>query len=164
LFHRCVDGIRSLAAEYNIRSEGRAYIKASTAASYSAIESQVPSIKALCKKLLADLIVSGPDAPESLIPKGCAIFVISADVAVMLDVATGISDIDAEITKVHSKLQKSQGVIVKQKELLEREGFTENVSEVARSAEEKRLTDAEAAAENYRRTLEEFEKIKLGTD
>ncbi|OJJ50773.1 hypothetical protein ASPZODRAFT_126710 [Penicilliopsis zonata CBS 506.65] len=154
----CAQGIRSLASEFNIRSNGRAFVKTSTPESFASIEPQMAAIKALSGKAISELTALGP---ESAAPKGCAIFVISADIVVMVDAAAGITDIKAEITKLRSKLQKSHGVIDKQKELLAREGFEEKVSEVVRSAEIKKLADAEAATENYKRTIEEFEKMSL---
>jgi valyl-tRNA synthetase len=114
----------------------------------------------LCKKVLADLSILGPDAAT---PNGCAVFVIAADVVVLVDIAGAITDIDSEIKKLHTKLQKSQGAVEKQKELMNREGFADKVSEVVIATEQKKLADAEAAIENYNRTLEQFEKMKIGS-
>ncbi|OXV05687.1 hypothetical protein Egran_06547 [Elaphomyces granulatus] len=158
---RCVQGIRSLVSEFNVRTNGCAFIKTSTADSYASVEPQMPAIKALCKKAISELKVIGPDAVGSSIPKGCAIFVISADIVVMVEVVASITDIDAEIIKLRSKLQKSRGTIERQQELMAHEGFEEKVSDVVRSAEKKKLADAEAATENYERTIEEFEKLSL---
>jgi valyl-tRNA synthetase len=149
-----------LIAEFNVRSNGRAFIKASTASSQASIEPQAPGIKALSGKAISELKVLGP---EDAAPRGCAVFVISADIVAMVDVAAGITDINAEISKLRKKLQKSQTTIEKQNEVLTREGFEEKVSEVVRSAEKQKLADAEAATENYKRTIEEFEKLSLGS-
>ncbi|KAJ9263210.1 valyl-tRNA synthetase [Paecilomyces variotii] len=160
---KCVMGIRSLIAEFNVRNDGRAFIRASTPASHASIEPQASAIKALSGKAITELKVLGPDAPEDATPLGCAIFVISADIVVMVDVAAGLTDINAEISKLRKKLQKSQTTIQKQNEVLTREGFEEKVSEVVRSAEKQKLADAEAATENYKRTIEQFEKMSLGS-
>lgn len=160
---KCVLGIRSLIAEFNVRNDGRAFIRASTPASHASIEPQASAIKALSGKAITELKVLGPDAPEDATPLGCAIFVISADIVVMVDVAAGLTDINAEISKLRKKLQKSQTTIQKQNEVLTREGFEEKVSEVVRSAEKQKLADAEAATENYKRTIEQFEKMSLGS-
>ena len=159
---RCVQGVRSLASEFNIRTNGRAFIKANTADSYASVEPQALGIKALSGKSISELKVVGPDSPADAIPNGCAIFVISADVVVMLDVAAGVSDLNGEIKKLRTKLQRSETISAKQRELIAKEGFWENVSDVVRTTEQKRLTDADAAAENYRRTIEQFEKMSLG--
>lgn len=160
---KCVQGIRSLASEFGIRTNGNAFVKAVTADSYANVEPQAQGIKALCGKAVSELKVLGPDAPEGSAPRGCAIFVINADIVVMLDVAAGIKDMNAEIKKIQGKLQKSQAASTKQRELMANEGFFDNASEVVRSTEEKKLADAEAASENYKRTIEEFEKMSLGS-
>lgn len=160
---RCVQGIRSLASEFGIRTNGHAFVKAITADSYANVEPQGQGIKALCGKAISELKVIGPDAPEDSIPRGCAIFVISANIVVMLDVTAGIKDINSEIKKLQAKLQKTQLTCTKQRELISKESFFENVSDVVRDTEQKRLADAEAASENYKRTIEEFEKMSLGS-
>ncbi|KAK2755898.1 valine--tRNA ligase [Arachnomyces sp. PD_36] len=160
---QCALGVRSLIAEFNVRSNGRAFVKTSTASSYESIEPQTSAINVLSGKAVTELKVFGPDAPASSIPSGCAIFVVSADIVVMVDVASGITDIKAEIGKLQKKLEKSQTSIQRQKELMGREGFEENVSDVVLSAEKQKLVDAEAATQNYKRTIEEFEKMSLGS-
>ena len=159
---RCVQGVRSLASEFNIRTNGHAFVKANTADSYASVEPQGLGIKALSGKGITELKIVGPDSPADSIPNGCAIYVISADVVVMLDVAAGITDVEAEIKKLRSKLQKSEVASAKQRELIAKEGFWDNASDVVRSMEQKRMTDADAASENYRRTIEQFEKMSLG--
>jgi valyl-tRNA synthetase len=157
---QCAGGFRSLAADYNIRSDGCAFIKASTAASLDKVSAQLQTIKTLSGKGISEVTILGPDADEASAPKGCAVYVVSADVAVLLQVSTQIKDLDAEIKKINTKLQKTDIVIKKQQELMGREGF-EKVSDVVLTAEKKKLADAEAAKENYERTLAEFSKLKL---
>jgi valyl-tRNA synthetase len=157
---RCAGGIRSLASDYNIRSDGRAFVKASTATSLEKVSAQLQSIKTLSGKGIAEVSVLGPDSDEATLPKGCAVYVVSADVAILLEVSSQIKDIDAEIKKINTKLQKTDMAIKKQQELMGREGF-EKVSDVVLTAEKKKLSDAQAAKENYERTLAEFSKLKL---
>lgn len=159
---QCAEGIRSLASEFGIRTNGHAFVKANTADGYASVEPQALGIKALSGKGISELKVVGPDAPADAIPNGCAIFVISANMVVMLDVAAGVSDLNAEIKKLRTKLQKSEVASTKQRELISKEGFWENVSDVVRDTEQKKLADADAAAENYRRTIEQFEKMSIG--
>ncbi|MBE3050012.1 hypothetical protein IMZ48_47430 [Candidatus Bathyarchaeota archaeon] len=108
-------------------------------------------------------MVLGPSASESDVPRGCAVAVVSADLVVLLDVAERISDVDAEIRKVRTKLTRSQGVAQKQREVLGREGFEDKVSEVVRAGERKKLEDALAGADNYEKTIAEFEKLKISS-
>jgi valyl-tRNA synthetase len=157
---RCAGGVRSLAADYNIRADGRAFIKTSTRASLEKVNAQLQAIKTLSGKGIAEVSVLGPDTTEEASPKGCAVYVVSADVAVLLQVSTQIKDIDTEIKKITTKLQKTSIAITKQKELMGREGF-EKVSDVVVAAEQKKLADAQAAKENYERTLEEFSKFNI---
>ncbi|KAJ4298469.1 Valine--tRNA ligase, mitochondrial [Collariella sp. IMI 366227] len=157
---KCAGGVRSLAADYNIRSDGRAFIKVSTPASLDKVSAQLQNIKTLSSKGIAEISVLGPDADETSAPKGCAVYVVAADVAVLLQVSTQIKDMDAEIKKINTKLQKTNIAITKQNELMGREGF-EKVSDVVLTTEKKKLADAQAAKENYERTLAEFSKLKL---
>lgn len=157
---RCAGGIRSLAADYNIRAGGRAFIKTSSAASLEKVGAQLQAIKTLSGKGVSEVSILGPDTDETASPMGCAVYVVSADVAVLLQVSTQVKDIDAEIKKINTKLQKTNIAIAKQEELMGRDGF-EKASDVVRTAEHKKLADARAAKENYERTLAEFSKLKL---
>ncbi|KAK0702911.1 tRNA synthetases class I-domain-containing protein [Apiosordaria backusii] len=141
----CARGIRSLAADYGIRAERRAHIKAATADSHANASAQLPTIKALCGKGIDQVHLIGQEVAKDALPKGCAVFVISSDIAVLLEVGSRITDAAAEKTR----------------QLLLREGFDESASDVVISAEKKKLVDAQAAAENYQRTIEEFEKLKI---
>jgi valyl-tRNA synthetase len=154
----CAQGMRSLSSEYGIRTGARAFVKASTAESLAKAQAQLHSMQALSGKTVSEVTVVGP---EGEVPKGCAVYVVSADLIVQLDVADKIADVDAEIKKVRTKLQKSQGAALKQRELLGKEGFGDKVSDVVLAQEEKKLEDALAAAENYEKTIAEFEKLKI---
>lgn len=155
---KCAGGVRSLASDYNIRADGQAFIKASTAASFEKVSAQLSAIKSLCGKGVSDVKVLGPEAE---LPKGCAVYVVTADIVVLLQVSTHITDIDAEIKKITGKIQKTNLAIAKQEELIKRDGF-EKISDVVQEQEKKKLVDANAAKENYEKTLEEFNKLKLG--
>ncbi|KAK3364257.1 hypothetical protein B0T25DRAFT_576557 [Lasiosphaeria hispida] len=98
-------GVSDLAAEYGIRAGGRAYVKPTTADSQA--NAQLPTIKALCGKSIGEVNVIGQEAAKDAIPKGCAVFVISSDIAVLLEVGSRTPDVDAELVKLRAKLQKS---------------------------------------------------------
>ena len=157
---KCAQGMRSLASEYGIRTGGRVFVKATTPESFEKAQAQQHSMQALSGKTIAEVNVVGPGGET---PQGCAVSVVSSDLIVLLDVAERITDVDAEIKKVRTKLQKSQGAAQKQKELLGREGFDDKVSEVVKTQELKKLSDALAAAENYEKTIAEFEKLKISS-
>ncbi|KAK0725592.1 tRNA synthetases class I-domain-containing protein [Lasiosphaeris hirsuta] len=158
---KCAGGIRSLAADYNIKSDGQAFIKASTAEGAAKVSAQLADIKPLSGKSVGNVKVLGPDSDEASLPSGCAVYIVTADITVLLQVSSQITDIDAEIKKITTKLQKTGIAITKQQELLVREGF-EKVSDVVQAAEKKKLADYEAAKENFEKTLEQFSKLKLG--
>jgi valyl-tRNA synthetase len=154
---QCTRAIRSLAAEYNIKTGGTAFVKATDEASNASISPQMASIKTLCGKVLADLSLLGP---EDAVPTGCAVFVLTNNIIVLLNVADVISDVDAAIKKLQVKLQKKQVVATKQETLIKRDGF-EKSSEVVQTAEKAKLEEANTAINNYERTIEEFEKLKI---
>lgn len=152
-------GVRSLASDYNVRSGGVAYIKASMTESFAKVNSQLADIKSLSGKAIADIKVLGGEVDDASLPSGCAVYVVSAEIIVLLQVGGQIKDIDVEIKKLNDKLQKTNVSITKQKELLNREGFEEKVSDVVRTAEKQKLVDFESAKQNYERTLQEFRKL-----
>ncbi|KAK4158676.1 valyl-tRNA synthetase [Cladorrhinum sp. PSN259] len=135
----CARGIRSLAAVYGIRADGRAYVKASTADSEANANAQLPTIKALCGRGITEVQILGQDVARNALPKGCAVFVISSDIAVLLEVGAKLTDVDTEIVKLGAKLQKIQAAAETLRQLLSREGFEENASDVVISAEKKKL-------------------------
>ncbi|KAI1129444.1 tRNA synthetases class I-domain-containing protein [Nemania abortiva] len=153
----CTRAIRSLAAEYGIKTGAVAFIKATDEASNASISPQMASIKTLCGKVLADLSLLGP---ADAVPTGCAVFVLTNSIIVLLNVADVISDVDAAIKKLQVKLQKKQVVATKQQELIKRDGF-EKSSEVVQATEKAKLEEANTAVNNYERTIEEFEKLKI---
>jgi len=155
---KCAQGLRSLAVEYNIKDNGNAFIKASTERSLESISKQLASIKTLGGRAITKVEALGATDPT---PKGCAVYVVSADIAVLLQVGDSIADIDAEIKKIGLKLQKSSAAIAKQRQLMARDGF-EKASDVIQAAEQQKLADVEAAKGNYEKTLEEFNKLKIG--
>jgi len=157
----CARGLRSLAAEYGIRAGGCAYVKAATAHGQANASARLPTIRALCGKAIDEVHIIGQRATQGTLPKGCAVVVISSDIAVLLEVSSQITDVDAEIRKLRAKQQKSQAAADKLDQLLSREGFEEKASTVAISAEKRKLEDARAAAESYQRTIEQFEKLKV---
>lgn len=158
-FSSCAQGIRSLAAEYAVKTDGAAFVKSSTASAHANVGAQVSAIKTLAGKAIASVQALDQDATP---PKGCAVVVINAEVVVLLDVGSKIADnVDAEIKKVKTKLAKSETSITKQEELMRKEGWEEKVSEVVRVAEAKKLADARAAKENYERTVEQFEMLRI---
>ncbi|KAL1864623.1 hypothetical protein VTK73DRAFT_5777 [Phialemonium thermophilum] len=157
---QCAGGIRSLAADYNLRTGGHAFIRASSLEAQASVSAQAPAIKALSGKILSELSVLGPEVGDDAVPTGCAVYVISKDITILLQVGHLVSDVDAEIQRISNKLSKSNATIAKQQELMLREGFTKAADSV-QEVERKKLEEARAAVENYERTLEVFKKLKI---
>lgn len=155
----CAQGIRSLAAEYAVKVDGTAYVKTTTAAAHAKVGAQVAAIKTLAGKAVATVTALGPGEEP---PKGCAVVVVDAEVAVLLDVGPQIAaDVEGEIKKAKGKLAKAEQGVKRQEELMSKEGWGEKVSEAVQAVEAKKLADARAARENYERTLEAFEMLRV---
>ncbi|GAB1312109.1 hypothetical protein MFIFM68171_02319 [Madurella fahalii] len=151
----------SLSADCNIRSDARAFIKAFTAAGQEKASAQPQAIKTLSGKGITEVSVLGLDADEAAAPKGCTVYVVSADVAVLPHISAQNKDIDVETKKITTQLQKTNVGITKQQEVVGSEGC-EKVSDVVLTAEKKLLADARAAkGKNYERILQDFSKPKL---
>jgi valyl-tRNA synthetase len=155
--NRCSKGLRSLTAEYSIRDNGQGFVKTSDAAGFATAKAELLSIKALAGKGMSNITVLGPD---DAMPTGCAVFVVSSAAAAFLEVK-GRVDVAAEINKAQTKLKKARQTVTKQKSLLGDVGFGEKVSEAVKDLEQKKLVEAEAEIENYEKTIEQFEKMKL---
>ena len=73
----------------------------------------------------------------------------------------GRVDIDAEISKAQAKLKKATDGAQRQKKILNDPAYQQKVSKELQEVELKRLADFEAEAQNYKVTIEHFEKLKL---
>lgn len=115
------------------------------------------AIRSLSGKGISNITILGPDAS---IPTGCAVFVVSAEAAVFLEVK-GRVDVDVEIKKAQEKLKKSSVAATKQRKLMEADEFKRNASEAVMDTERDKLKDLEAEMRNYEETVAQFEKMKL---
>ncbi|KAK3943951.1 mitochondrial valyl-tRNA synthetase [Diplogelasinospora grovesii] len=95
---KCAQAVRSLASDHKILADGRAFIKAASAASHAKVEAQLPAIKTVCGKGIAELQLLPLGGDEAAIPEGCAAYTVSDDVTVLLQVATqGTSHVQAQV-------------------------------------------------------------------
>ncbi|KAF1813777.1 valyl-tRNA synthetase-like protein [Eremomyces bilateralis CBS 781.70] len=153
----CSKGVRSLMAEYAIRENGTAFVLPSDDKSYSIINSELQAIRALSSKGVSSITIL---APTTSPPTGCAVFVPSPSAAVFLEVK-GRVNIDAEIKKAQTKMQKAADNATKQRKLLEAPDFEEKASKAVRDVEQGRLGEFLAEQKNYEQSIEQFEKLKL---
>jgi len=156
--HRSARAARSLLSEYGICEGGSIYIRPSTTEAHSVVQEQRLSIQALSGKGVAHLEVLAPSDPD--LRRCCAIFVVSSNLTVLLDVSDSISDRADEIQKLELKAKKWRDDVAKQEELMARDGF-DKVSDVVRAGEEKKLEDGRTAVRNIERTIEQFRKLEL---
>lgn len=99
-----VKAIRSLAADYGIRSDATVYLRASNVALHKLLEDEVAAINTLAfiKNLKVMLLSEGQSVPD-----GCAVTPLGEDCSVHL-LVRGMVDIDAEVRKIEEKLKKSK--------------------------------------------------------
>jgi valyl-tRNA synthetase len=149
-------GVRSLISEYKIEG-AKAYVQTTDDKTHSTASSQLQAIKSLSGKNVSEITVLSPSDPP---PTGCAVFAVSTEAAVFLDVA-GHVNIDEEITKAQSKMKKYADSAAKQRKLIGSDDFKEKVSEAVQADEKKKLTEMEAFQGNYERTVQQFQALKL---
>ncbi|KAI9806976.1 MAG: Valine--tRNA ligase, mitochondrial [Piccolia ochrophora] len=150
-------GVRSLMAEYSIKDEGKIYVQASNATSLATVKEQTQSIKSLSGKGVASIEILSKDDDK---PTGCVVFAVSSDAAVYLYVK-GRVDIDAEISKAKTKLQKASELITRQQKLLNDAGYQQKASAKLQESEKRRLADTEAEVRSYEDSIQHFERLKI---
>ncbi|KAI2623705.1 tRNA synthetases class I-domain-containing protein [Xylaria nigripes] len=152
-------GIRSLIADYAVKDQGVAYIVPLNQLAYDTASAQLSAIKSLSGKTPVDIniLMAGEASPT-----GCAVFPVSADANVYLDVKGRIQDAGKEAEKVNAKLveaRKEQEDIESFKAEL-RKVQDKDVSEAIQSAE-KRKQDVEAKLRAFEETIAMFETMKI---
>lgn len=153
----CSKGVRSLMSQYGIKEDGKAFVRITNEKDYQTATSELQSIRALSGKGVSSIsVLSESDSP----PTGCAVFVVSANAAVFVEVR-GRVDIGAEIEKAKTQLQRAVEAAEKQRKVLHAPDFEEKVSEAVRSTEKSKLQDILAEQRNYEQSIEQFEKLKL---
>lgn len=149
-------GIRSLMSEYRI-DQGSLFIQASEQATHEIMANELQAIRSLSGKGVASIKVLSPSEPS---PTGCAVYVVSSTSAVFLEVR-GRVNVDDEIAKAQAKMKKAAEAAAKQRKVLDAEDFQTKVSDAVQDEERKKLSEALAAQENYERSIQQFEKLKL---
>ncbi|KAI9680110.1 MAG: hypothetical protein M1817_005127 [Caeruleum heppii] len=150
-------GIRSLAADYSIKEDGKVYVQTYDDEALQIAREQVHSIKSLCGKGVASIeVLSKEDAR----PAGCVVFAVSSSAAVYLHVK-GRVDIDAEISKAQGKLQKASDGASRQQKILNDPGYQQKVAQDLQEAEKKKLADLEVEMRNLEDSMQQFERLKM---
>jgi valyl-tRNA synthetase len=152
----CSRGIRSLAAEYGVKQGGNAFIVARDAAQYDLIDVETAQIRALATKAIESITIAKDTVA---VPLGSAVYTASSTITVFLDVA---NTVDASlIAKTKEKLAKAEDSAVKQRKLIESTEWLEHTSAALREQEHAKLAAAEAAVDNLKETVAQFEKLSV---
>ena len=150
-------GVRSLMAEYAIKDNGLLSIQLFTPTALDTCTSQLPSIRSLSGKGVADIVIIEGKAKK---PAGCVPFAVNASATVFL-LVKGRVDIEKEIEKARKKMERAGEVVRKQRGILADESFRSKVKADLQEREREKLRDAEKEVEEMERSLEEFERLKL---
>ncbi len=155
----CSKGIRSLIADYAVKDKGVAHIAPLNQMSHDTASAQLSAIESLSGKTPVDISIL---KAGEISPTGCAVFPVSADANVYLEVKDRIQDAGKEAEKVKAKLdeaRKDQDDIDSLKaELSKVQG--KDVSEAMQSAES-RKRDVEARLRALEETVMMFEKMMV---
>jgi len=98
--------------------------------------------------------------PEDARPAGCVALPIASAATVFLHVK-GRVDIDAEIGKAKTKLERAEQGIQKQTKLLADPEYGQKVSETVQETDRKKLADLQLQAQSFAETVKQFEHLKL---
>jgi valyl-tRNA synthetase len=133
------------------------FVRAFDDVTYETAENGIQAITSLSGKGVASIKILAPSAP---IPTGCAVFVVSATVAVFLEVK-GRVDLEEEINKAQNKLKKAADGAARQRKVLNDGDFLAKVSPAVQEIEKSRLDEFLAQERNYEKSIEQFQQLKL---
>ncbi|KAG9228357.1 tRNA synthetases class I-domain-containing protein [Amylocarpus encephaloides] len=155
----CSKGIRSLLADYAVKDKGVAYIAPLNQMSLDTVSAQLSAIESLSGKTL--VIISVLKAGE-INPVNCAVFPVSADANVYLEIKDRIQDFAKEAEKVKAKVDEAR------REQVDIEAIRAELSKVqdtdvtdAMQSAEIRKRDVEARLRALQETATMFEKMKV---
>lgn len=155
----CSKGIRSLIADYAVKDKGVAHVAPLNQMSHDTASGQLFAIKSLSGKTPVDISIL---KAGEVSPTGCAVFPVSADANVYLEVKDRIQDAGKEAEKVKAKLdeaRKDQDDIDSLKAELSKVQ-DQDVTEAMQSAES-RKRDVEARMRAFEETVAMFEKMMV---
>ncbi|KAJ5407966.1 Valine--tRNA ligase [Penicillium cosmopolitanum] len=149
--------IRSILAQYDVKTKGDIVIQTYDATSEKTIAEQMTSIQSLGGKTLGELSHLGPDNKTP--PAGCVVAAVGAEAAVYLRVSKEVALEQEE--KAKAGLEKAQEAVRRSQGIMGGPNWKEKVKPEVRAAEEKRLRDAESEAARLEEQIKEFEKLRL---
>lgn len=155
----CSKGIRSLIADYAVKDKGVAHIAPLNQLSHDTASAQLGAIKSLSGKTPVDISILKAGEVN---PTGYAVFPVSADANVYLEVKDRIQDAGKEAQKIRAKLDKARedqdDIDSLMAELSKAQD--KDVSEAMQSAES-RKRDVEARMRAFEENVTTFKKIMV---
>lgn len=156
----CSKGIRSLLADYAVKDEGVAYIAPLNQMSHDTVSAQLTAIKALTGKISVKISIL--EARGGITRTDCAVFPVSADLNVYLEVKNRIRDAAKEADKVKAKVDEAR------REQVDIDAIKAELSKVldkdvtdAMQSAERRKRDVEARLRALQTTVTMFEKMEV---
>ncbi|KAJ5232628.1 Valine--tRNA ligase, partial [Penicillium chermesinum] len=149
--------IRSILAQYDVKTKGDIIIQTYDATSEKTVSEQLNSIKSLGGKTLGELSHLGPDNKAA--PAGCVVATVSAEAAVYLRVSKEVALEQEE--KAKASLERARETVRKCQTIMSAPTWKEKVKLEVREQEEKRLRDAESEAALLEEQIKAFEKLRL---
>ncbi|KAI2144837.1 hypothetical protein LOZ28_001363 [Ophidiomyces ophidiicola] len=149
--------IRSILAEYDVKTKGDVKIQTYDATSYKTISDEVPSIKSLSGKNIGEILVLGSE--NTTPPPGCVVSSVGANAAVYLEVSNEIRLEQEE--KARENLAKALETINRQLAITNAAGWKEKAKPEAREMEQKKLRDARSEAARIEEQIRDLEKLKI---
>jgi valyl-tRNA synthetase len=137
----CSRGIRSLLSDYAVKDKGVAYIAPLDRKSHETVSKQLSAIKALSGKTPVEIIIL---KAGKAVPTDCAVFPVSADANVYLEVKDRVTDAAKEAEKFKAKVNDARR---------ERAGIDGIKTELSK-VHDKDVTDALQSAESRKRDVE----------
>ncbi|KAL3475408.1 tRNA synthetases class I-domain-containing protein [Aspergillus californicus] len=132
--------IRSILAQYDIKTKGDIIVQTYDATSFKTISDELHIVKSLGGKTLGDLSVLGPE--NTTRPSGCVVAPVSSQAAVYLRVSKEVALEQEE--KAKTSLEKARDLVSRQTALISNAGWKEKAKPEVREQEEKKLRDAES--------------------
>jgi valyl-tRNA synthetase len=149
--------IRSILAQYDVKTKGDIIIQTYDATSEKTVSEQLTTIHSLGGKTLGDLSHLGPDNKTP--PSGCVVAAVGAEAAVYLRVSKEVALEQEE--KAKASLERARETVRRSQGVMSAPNWKEKVKAEVREAEEKRLRDAESEAARLEEQIKEFEKLCL---
>lgn len=155
----CSKGIRSLLSDYAVKDKGLAYISPLNHLSHEVISAQLPTIQSLSGKVSVEVNLLDVEGAR---PASCAVFPVSADANVYLQVKGRVQDARKEAEKFKAKLTEAR------RDQNDIHSITAELSKVqdkdvaeAMQSAERRKRDINASLRALEETVAMFEKMLI---